>query len=107
MNAFLTAAFTPEEVNQALFQMHPLKSLGPDGFGASFYQTHWQIVGDEVRKAVLDFLNFGVLDHAINSTFIALIPKTSNASCVSEFRPINLCNVLYKFIAKVLANRFK
>jgi hypothetical protein len=107
MNAHLIAASMPEEVDQALFQMHPLKSPGPDGFGASFYQTHWQIVGDEVRKAILDFLNFGVLDHAKNSTFIAIIPKISNASCVSEFRPIRLCNVLYKLIAKVLANRFK
>jgi hypothetical protein len=61
---------------------------------------------DKVRQAVLDFLNFGVFDQAINSTFIALIRKLTNA-CVSEFRPISLCNVLYKLIAKVLANRMK
>jgi xylose isomerase len=62
MNARLTTIFTSEEVDQALGQMHHLKSPGPDGFGESFFQKHWQIVGDEVRKAVLDFLNFGVFD---------------------------------------------
>jgi hypothetical protein len=107
MNAMLSAVFTPEEVDQALAQMHPLKSPGLDGFGASFYQKHWQIVGDEVRKVVLDFLNLGVFDQSINSTYIALIPKLTTASCVSEFRPISLCNVLYKLISKVLANRLK
>jgi hypothetical protein len=107
MNARLTAVFTPEEVDHALGQMHPLKSPGPDGFGASFYQKHWQIVGTGVRKAVLDFLNRGVFDQSINSTFIALIPKLSAALCVSEFRPISLCNVIYKLISKVLANRLK
>jgi hypothetical protein len=107
MNALLSAVFTPEEVDQALDQMHPLKSPGPDSFGASFYQKHWQIVGDEVRKAVLDYLNLGIFDQSINSTYIALIPKLTTASCVSEFKPISLCNVLYKLISKVLANRLK
>jgi hypothetical protein len=37
MNEMLTEVFTPEEVNQALAQMHPLKSPGPDGFGGCFF----------------------------------------------------------------------
>lgn len=107
MNALLTAVFTQEEIDQALAQIHLLKSPGPDGFGASFYQKHWQSVGNKVRKAILNFLNFSVFDQSINSTFIALIPKLTTASCVSEFRPISLCNVIYKLIAKMLANRLK
>jgi hypothetical protein len=87
--------------------MQPLKAPGPDGLGVGFYQKHWAIVGDGVRKAILNFLNSGIFDPSLNLTYIALIPKTHKAASVSDFRPIILCNVLYKIIAKVLANRLK
>jgi len=62
MNEMLTEVFTPEEVNQALAQMHPLKSPGPDGFGGCFFQNHWHVVGEEVRQTVLVYLNNEVFD---------------------------------------------
>ncbi|GLT73379.1 hypothetical protein SLA2020_452430 [Shorea laevis] len=62
MNGQLLRAFTPEEIDMALAQMHPLKSPGPDGFLAGFYQQHWEVVGPDVRRAVLSFLQTGVMD---------------------------------------------
>jgi hypothetical protein len=39
-----------------------------------------------------------------NHSFIALIPKRLGASSVDQFRPISLCNIIYKIISKILAN---
>jgi hypothetical protein len=87
--------------------MQPLKSPGPDGFSACFYQRSWSKVKNEVCNAILDFLNHDVFDIDVNATNIALIPKNNSHSNVTEFRPISLCNVVYKLISKVLANRLK
>ena len=107
MNESLMWPFTEEEVRNALFQMAPLKAPDLDGFNAGFFQKHWDIVGPEVCKATLYSLNNATIDSELNSTLIALIPKLNNPSCVMEFRLISLCNVMYKIISKVFANRLK
>jgi hypothetical protein len=56
---------------------------------------------------VLGFLNHDIFDVNLNSTHITLIPKIKNPTRVTDYRPIILCNVLYKLISKVLANRLK
>lgn len=47
------------------------------------------------------------MDYTLNQTFIALIPKVQHPTFVSDFRPINLCNVLYKLVSIVIVNRIK
>lgn len=107
MNARLLRPFTAAEVELALHQMAPLKAPGPDGFNACFFQKNWDIVGKEVCQAVLFSLNSGIMNKDLNSTYIALIPKSRNPICVTDYRPISLWNVLYKLLSKVLANRLK
>jgi hypothetical protein len=107
MNSQLLGKVTKEEVHQALFQMAPLKSPGLDGFPPAFYQDHWNLVEEEVVTAVREFFNNGCIDPDINFTHIALVPKKKNLVGVSDFRPISLCNVVYKILSKVFANRLK
>ncbi|XP_042958109.1 uncharacterized protein LOC122293655 [Carya illinoinensis] len=104
---YMDREFTSEEVLVALKQMSPFKSPGPDGFNAGFFQDHWDIVGSEVMQAVLNFFRTAEMPTGLNHTLIALIPKTSTPRSVNEYRPIGLCNVWYKLISKVLANRLK
>jgi hypothetical protein len=107
MNGDLLRNFSMFKVDTALKQMHPLKSPGLDGMSACFYQNAWPTVRSEVCKAVLDYLNGGNFVEAINETYITLISKVKNPSRLMKYKPISLCNVLYKLIAKVLANRLK
>ena len=72
-----------------------------------FYQNYWDLLGEEVTSSVLYFLNSASLPANLNHTFITLIPKVKNPEFIFEFRPISLCNVLYKIFSKVLANRLK
>ena len=72
-----------------------------------FYQHFWGLVDNDVTSSVLSWLNSSTLPHPLNHTFITLISKTKKLEFVQEYRPISLCNVLYKVFSKVLANRLK
>ena len=107
MNKYLLEAFGVEEVRYAINQMHPTKSPGPNGMSLLFYQKYWEVVSPYVTKCVLQILNSGSLPCVLNETYICLIPKVQCPQKITEFRPINLCNVIYKIVSKVLANRLK
>ena len=107
MKHMLSSDFTTEAVEVALFQMGPTKAPELDGMNALFYQKFWHVVGEFVTMAMLDFLNSGNMVPDINHTNIVLISKVKNLEKMFDFRPISLCNVIYKIISKVLANRLK
>ena len=95
------------EVQTELKQMAPLKAPGLDGMPPIYYQNYWNLVGEDVTNTILSYLNSATLPHPLNHTFITLIPKIKNLTSVSDYRPISLCNVLYKIFSKVLTNRLK
>ncbi|KAK2383934.1 hypothetical protein QL285_071338 [Trifolium repens] len=87
--------------------MHPDKAPGPDGFNPAFYQHFWSVCGDDIFEAAREWLDRGYFPSNLNDTNICLIPKCDNPTSMKELRPISLCNVLYKMVSKVLANRLK
>jgi len=64
----------------------------------------FNIIGANLLHVIKDSRNSGHLEASITSTFIALIPKYDNLLSFDEYRPILLCNYLYKIIAKIIAN---
>ena len=107
MNETLVQPYTEDEVRTALFQMHPLKAPRPDGMSPFFFQKYWHIEGRDVTSAVLSSLHSGRCLRKMNFTHIVLVPKVNDPQHITEFRPINLSNVVSRIVSKVLANRLK
>ncbi|KAA3467778.1 reverse transcriptase [Gossypium australe] len=99
-NLKLTVAYTSEEIREVVFEMGVTKAPGEDGFPTLFYKKCWHIIGDEIRNGDMKVSSF-------NFTNIMLIPKNSNPLNMMHFRPISLCNILYKILAKAITNRFR
>ena len=107
MNEELLVDFKAKEVWYALKQMHLTKAPKLDGMSPIFFKHYWNIVGPEVVNCVLSSLNSSRMPCRLNETYICLIPKVKSPQNITEFRLISLCNVVYKLISKILANRLK
>ena len=103
----LEGPFSRQDIVTALKDMQPLKAPGPDGFHAFFFQRYWPVVHEDVCNAVLHVLHGNPMPCGINDTFVTLIPKVPNPEKVTQFRPLGLCNVIYKLIARCIINRLK
>ena len=87
--------------------MGPTKAPGPDGFPAIFYQHHWDFFKQDICMAVRSFLQGKSILEGLCDNTIVLIPKISKVEHLVNYRPISLCNALYKIASKVLVNRLK
>ncbi|MCI13816.1 CNGC5-like protein, partial [Trifolium medium] len=87
--------------------MHSNKAPGPDGLNPAFYKRFWDLCGVEIFNTSKQWLQQGCFPTQLSETNIVLIPKVDNPTSMKDLRPISLCNVLYKIISKVLANRLK
>ena len=90
-----------------VFNMSPDKSPSLDCFQAFFFQRCWDILGEDLWRAIEDSWNDDSLLVEINFSFFTLIPKKDGPEHPGYFRPIALCNTIYKIFSKVIANRLK
>jgi len=90
-----------------MFSIQPDKCPGPDGFNPGFFQQFWSVCNSDIFQECCAWLNNNQFPPSLNSTNIALIPKGNEQKSMKDWRPITLCNVLYKLVAKVFANHLK
>jgi len=106
-NNSLTAPISMKELKSALFRMKPDSAPGPDGFTARFYVSCWDTIKMDLLRMVRHSQVTNRLGGSTNSAFLTLIPKEKGANQFSRFRPISLCNMSYKIVTKIIANRLK
>lgn len=104
---FLTRKVSKLEIYRALMSLPLGKSLGMDGFNIEFFKYYQHGIEENLFNVVTRFFNVSNPLNSWSITNVVLIPKKDNPKVVSDYRPISLCNVCYKIIAKILANRLK
>eukprot|EP00253_Pinus_taeda_P007705 PITA_07705 len=98
---------TKEEVESIIKSMAKDKSPGPYGWSIELFSHFFDSIGAELTEVVEESRKKGEIYGPFNSTFIALIPKKEDPVSFEDFRPISLCNTIYKIIAKIITVRLK
>ena len=96
-----------EEILAALHSLKPYKASGPDELHAGFFPRFWLIVGNSVKSEVKQSFCIGKVPAYLNKMLITLIPKCNSPETLNNYRPIGLCNTVYKVITKLIVTRLR
>ena len=84
-----------------------LKPQGRMGSRQDFINATGGVLKEDIIAAIKEFFKYGNMPDGIDDTVIVLIPKKKNPLSPKDFRPISLCNVIYKVTLKCLVNRLR
>lgn len=109
MQQILDSLPSTQEIKSTLFSIGPYKAARPDGFDAKTVQENWEEfvtqLGPVVCNSVWDFFNINQMPSSIARSNLVIIPKSEDVAMVTHYRPISVCNLLYKIISKILSKR--
>jgi len=102
----LEVPFSQDEIKNIVYSMPSDKAPGPDGFTGAFFKACWETIKDDVMAAMNSLFTLNAQGFEwLNSASIILLPKKTDATRVTDFRPISLVHGIAKIFSKVLANR--
>jgi hypothetical protein len=102
----LELPFSDEEVKAVIMLAPKEKAPRLDGFIGQFFATCWEIIKEDILRAVQQFYMMNQQGlQLLNQANVVLIPKKSNPMRITEYRPISLTHSFVKIISKILANR--
>ena len=96
-----------EEIKSDFWSLKAFKAPGPDGLYAGFFHRFWLIVGNSVIDMVKKVFVERKVPEFLNRTHIVLIPKIQGLETLGNYRPISLCNTIYKVITKIIVARLR
>lgn len=99
--------FTLVELKFVVFSLPPNKAHGPDGFTALFFQKGWDFLCFELLWALEESRRTCFMLRQFNVTNIAILPKFKEPKTFVKFRPISLCNTIYKLFTKSIYLRLQ
>ena len=106
-NESISGGTSEEEIKEALWSLKPFKAPGSNGLHAGFFQKFWHTVGNSVIEEVQKIFTKRRMPEALNCTHIALIPKIQGLETLGNYRPISLCNMVYKVVTKIIVARLR
>eukprot|EP00253_Pinus_taeda_P013002 PITA_13002 len=98
---------TEDELHKVLKAFSKDKCPGPDGWSIEFFLCFFELLKHDLLQMIEESRTTGHIHSHISLTLIALIPKKPDAETFSDYRPISLCNISFKIISKIIAERIK
>ena len=79
----------------------------PDGFSVEYFLVFYELIKGDILKGLRESQRSSKIIESMKSTFLELIPKKQKTNEFADFRPISCCNIVYKIIAKIIAQSLK
>ena len=103
----LSKPILPSEVEAAIRKLNGKSSPGPDGLTANLYK----LFKEQYSAILSDLFNNAregdLLPHSFKDAIIKLIPKSTQANRVTDYRPISLINTDQKILSHVVSTRLQ